>query len=69
MRDADRYQQEFDQMMQDLEAEATKRSDADRAAAWKKLGRSFNKLADTMHWTPEEREIRKQRYLDMFFAD
>jgi len=68
MNDAERYQKQFDLMMQELEAEAKRRSNVDRDcrdATWKKFRGHFSKVADAKGWTPEQRETLKQRWLDI----
>jgi len=69
MNDADRYQREFDLVMQGVEAQARSRTKSERDAAWKRLEPSFTLMADAHGWTKEQREIKKQFYLDAVFAD
>ena len=69
MGDAGRYQKDFDLIMQEVEAEARRRGNADRDAAWKKLKPSFSVMADANGWTFEQREKKKQFILDAVFSD
>jgi len=69
MTDANRYQKEFDLMMQELEAEAKRRTDLDRETTWKMMEKSFNAMANANKWTTEHREVVKKRLLDNIFPD
>ena len=69
MNDPNRYQKEFDLMMQELEAEAKRRTYLDRETTWKIIEKSFNRVADTLRWTEEEREARKEKALDLLAMD
>lgn len=66
---AERYQKDFDLIMQETEAEARRRANLDRDAAWRKLEPSFTAMADAHGWTQEQRERKKQFLLDAMFSD
>ena len=64
MDDATRYQREFDILMQEAEAEATRRETADRNAIWHAIEKSFNAVAASANLSPEQTEDWKRRILD-----
>jgi len=64
MDDATRYQREFDLLMQEAEAEATRRTNADRDAIWQSIEKSFNAVAASANFTREKREDWKKQILD-----
>ena len=69
MDDARRYQQDFDLLMQEVEADATLRQNKTRDMIRKKLEKSMNRLADAHGWTIEQREAHKERLLVRVFSD
>jgi len=64
MDDAKRYQRDFDLLMQEAEAEATRRADADRSAIWNAIEKSFNAVATSAKLSEERREALKKQILD-----
>jgi len=62
------YQKDFDRMMQELEAEAKRRANLDREAAWKIMEKAFTAMADAKNWTASQREAFKTRCLDDIFS-
>jgi hypothetical protein len=69
MDDAKRYQQDFDLLMQEVEADATLWQNKTRDMIRKKLEKSMNRLADAHGWTIELREVHKERFLVRMFSD
>jgi hypothetical protein len=61
---ANRYQKDFDLLMQELEAEAKRKEDKNRDTAWKGIEKSFNRFADTHALTGQKREEAKKKLLD-----
>lgn len=68
MNNADRYQKEFDLMMQDLEAEANRRENLDRETAWKTMQKTFTAMANAHGWDDAKRERVKKKLLDELFS-
>jgi hypothetical protein len=64
MSDADRYQKDFDVLMQEVKAEAERKENADRDAAWKMMEKSFNEFAKSHDLTGQKREVAKKKMLD-----
>ena len=65
---AERYQKDFDRLMQEVEAEAKRRDKSRREEAWKIVEKSFAAFADIHKLTPEQREAAKKKLLDQLFA-
>jgi hypothetical protein len=69
MDDAKRYQQDFDLLMQEVEADATLRQNKTRDMIRRKLEKSINSLAAAYGWTIEQREAYRERLLAKVFSD
>jgi hypothetical protein len=64
MDDATRYQREFDLLIQEAEAEAMSRNNADRDRIWRTIEKSFNAMAESAKLTLEKREALKRQILE-----
>jgi len=69
MDDAKRYQQDFDLLMQEVEADATLRQNKTRDMIRRKLEKSINGLAAPHGWTIEQQEAYRERLLAKVFSD
>jgi hypothetical protein len=66
MNDAERYNRQFELIMQEIQADASLKENADRDAIWRKIERSFNGFADSVYppWSPQKLETVKNDLLD-----
>lgn len=65
---AERYQRDFDLLMQQAEAEATRRQNSDRDEIWRAIEKSFNAVVKSAGLSAEVREAWRKELLDKAVA-